>query len=181
MRKGWSLTGSSKSQCRDFCKGPRILQETGSASFKPDMTYMGFIMRLKRIRDEVMHHIQSLQGVEQEWPLLKAPMTPVLSPCTRTCMSRVLLDVTQSMASSSTMASAQTMSLPSAFQLGASLHAAHDSAMTSLMPQSIKASTQMSRSRSQCGHSRQEPDGFNRTACHQARSCSMEDGTCRVE
>src|SRR5882724_9567770 len=103
-----------------------------------------------------------------EQPLLKAPMTLVLSPLTLISQSEYPCCMIHNTASSSAMASAQPMSLLSFFQLTDNCQAAQRSPMTMPMPQVVDASTQISGSTCLHGFKEREPSDTNRIAFHHA-------------
>src|SRR5882724_6659338 len=122
---GKSSGGSTRGLVARRDEGPRIPRETGSALFVAEGTYMGRIVMLLGIMDEVIRWIESLRGMLRDLPLSTAPMTPVLSPWIVIVQSTKFRLIKMRMASSRAIDLAQPISIPSAFHPGISFHAAH--------------------------------------------------------
>src|SRR5882724_190213 len=99
---------------------------------------------LKGIRHEAILRMVAFRDVFHEWPLLKAPMTPVLSPLIITLQSEKPCRTSHKIAISRATDSAQPMSLSSPSQPVRRCQAAHRLPTMRPMPHVEDASTHTS-------------------------------------
>jgi len=117
---------------------------------------------LKCTRHEAILWIVALHDMFHEWHLLKAHITPVLSPLNVTSQSDKPCWTIHRMASSRATDSAKPMSRSSLSQFSRRHHAAQCSPTTRPMPHDNETSTHMSRSIEQWGRREREPPGITR-------------------
>src|SRR5882724_11548224 len=129
---------------------------------------------LKGTRHDAILRMVALRNTFREQPLLKAPITPVLSPLTVTSQSDKPCWTIHRMASSRATDSAQPMSQSSLSQLARRCHAAQCSPTTRPMPHDDEAATHMSGSIEQRGTREWEPSSIARTDFHQCVHSTTE-------
>jgi len=99
---------------------------------------------LKWTSEEAILQMAALWDILHDWPLLNAPITPVLSPLTVTSQFTNSDWTSNKMASSNAIDSAHQISLSPCFHPSQRHQAAHQLLTTRLIPQEDEASTQMS-------------------------------------
>ena len=132
--------------------------------------------KLPNMRSVLLLTVELLRVWFREWPLSKAPMTPVLSEWTTTSTLRNPRLIRDKTASSRAMDSAQLMSWSAAHHPSASSHANQPLGIQLLMPKEVKALICMSGSTHGRGVREREVDGLVSESFHQRRSDLTSDG-----